>query len=171
MPLPVHAWKDRGNASSWFSMFRELFRANRMLCYCNFILTDSYLIHLLHYTQAVDFITFPLNDDVMSRVVFFYFRGLQNHTVDTKSTGHDVIIEQISDQIHSLIGWALYPSGIPLWASTRPRSRPCSSGTACTIVLRDVMQQHFMMSLHCKRVWQAYRVAHVVADNLLLTSN
>ena len=95
-------------------MFRELFRANRMLCYCNFILTDSYLIHLLHYTQAVDFITFPLNDDVMSRVFFFYFRGLQNHTVDTKSTGHDVIIERINDKIHSLIGWALYPSGIPL---------------------------------------------------------
>ena len=36
------------------------------------------------FEQAVDLITFPLEDDVTGRVVV-YFRGLQNHTVDTKS--------------------------------------------------------------------------------------
>ena len=35
-----------------------------------------------------------MNDDVTGRVVV-YFRGLQNHTVDTKSTRRDVIIERI----------------------------------------------------------------------------
>ena len=46
------------------------------------------------FEQAVDLITFPLEDDVTGRVVV-YFCGLQNHTVDTKSTQRDVIIERI----------------------------------------------------------------------------
>ena len=52
--------------------------------------------------QAVDFITNRLGDDVTGCVVI-HFPGLQNHTVDTKSTRHDVIIERIGDKIHSLI--------------------------------------------------------------------
>ena len=50
----------------------------------------------------MDFITNPFDDDVMGRVVV-YFRGLQNHTVNTKSTRRDVIIERIRDKIHSLL--------------------------------------------------------------------
>ena len=36
----------------------------------------------------------PLYDDVTGRVIV-YFRGLQNDTVDTKSTRRDIIIERI----------------------------------------------------------------------------
>ena len=49
----------------------------------------------------MDFITNPLEDNITGRVVV-YFRGLQNHTVDTKSARRDVIIERIRDKIHSL---------------------------------------------------------------------
>ena len=55
-----------------------------------------------HVVQAVEFITNPLDDNVMGRVVV-YFCGLQNHTVDTKSTRRDIIIERIRDKIHSLL--------------------------------------------------------------------
>jgi len=50
----------------------------------------------------VDFITNPLDDDVTGCVVVC-FRGLQNHTVNTKSTPRDVIMERIQDKIHSLL--------------------------------------------------------------------
>jgi len=56
---------------------------------------------LITVVQAVDFITNPLDDDITGWVVV-YFRGLQNHMVDTKSTQSDVIIDQIRDEIHSL---------------------------------------------------------------------
>ena len=39
--------------------------------------------------QAVEFRPNPLEDDVMGRAVV-YFCGLQNHTVDTKSTRRDI---------------------------------------------------------------------------------
>ena len=55
-----------------------------------------------HVVQAVEFITNPLDDNVMGRVVV-YFCGLQNHTVDTKSTRRDIIIERICDKFHSLV--------------------------------------------------------------------
>ena len=54
------------------------------------------------YKQAVDFITNPLDDDVTGRVVV-YFYGLQNHTVDTKSTRCDIIIERIRSFCLSLL--------------------------------------------------------------------
>ena len=44
----------------------------------------------------------PLDDDVTGRVVVFFFRGLQSHTVDKKSTRRDVIIERIRSKFHSL---------------------------------------------------------------------
>jgi len=59
------------------------------------------------YKQAVDFITNPLDDDVTGRIVV-YFRGLQNHKVDTKSTRCDVIIERIQDKIHILLMMGVY---------------------------------------------------------------
>ena len=56
---------------------------------------------LIQVDLAVDFITNPHHDDVTGSVVV-YFRGLQNHTVNTKSIQHDIIIERICDKIHSL---------------------------------------------------------------------
>ena len=55
----------------------------------------------LRAEQAVDFITNPLDDDITGRVVV-YFRELQNHEVNKKSTHLDVINERIRDKIHSL---------------------------------------------------------------------
>ena len=46
------------------------------------------------HNQAVEFRPNLLDDDITGRVVV-YLCGLQNHTVDTKSTRHDVIIERI----------------------------------------------------------------------------
>ena len=52
--------------------------------------------------QAVEFSMNPLDVDVTGHVVV-YFRGLQNDTVDTKSTREDVIIERIRAKFHNLI--------------------------------------------------------------------
>ena len=56
----------------------------------------------MSFEQAVELRQNPLNDDVTGRVVV-YFRELQNQTVDTKSTQHDIIIERITSKFHSLV--------------------------------------------------------------------
>ena len=55
----------------------------------------------MKYDQDEEFSTNPLDDYVTGRVIV-YFHGLQNDTVDTKSTRCDVIIERIPAKFHSL---------------------------------------------------------------------
>ena len=59
--------------------------------------------------KAVEFITFPVDDDVTGRVVV-YLWGLPNHTVDTKSTRCDVIVTSLSSRnvINSTASWELF---------------------------------------------------------------
>ena len=56
--------------------------------------------HAMQYVQAVEFRPNLLDDDVTG-VVIVDFHGPQINTVDTKSTRHDVIIEQIRPKFHS----------------------------------------------------------------------